>query len=401
VRRKLLFEILSFQDYLQIVSELEKIGAKVETIGYSSLNKPLHCIKLGEGDTRILAICRLHGNEPATTNAALYFTYLCLTEGRVGGIPMRDVLSKCKIALVPAANPDGLEEYYRLYIKNPKPSWENVFGKARVNAEGVDLNRDWLYLTQKETQCLHILLNEFRPHIVLDMHEFYFKGGYPPQWPDGEEEFMISLTDTPYFMVSESIKDLSREIMERAIDAVVNEGYGHWKIKERWFVGEEKGARREDVVVPATFLGSHVPYEHSAKLLVETWGVGLGEYLLSDRVNIHSLIIAHIAYYTYEKEKEVKEAVSESISEDIAFPEAMFRISGPSNEVNKAEKLLKLHDIAASKVGNEILIKLPQRRSRMASILLDKDFELNRRLFEKRKFYTIDHFLQVKVTKYS
>ena len=401
MRRKLLFDILSFQDYLQVINELEKIGAEVRTIGYSSLNKPLHCVKIGKGDTRILAICRLHGNEPATTNAALYFTYVCLTEGRVGGIPMREVLSKCKIALVPVANPDGLEEYYRFYSKNPKPSWENVFGKARVNAEGVDLNRDWLYLTQKETQCLHVLLNEFRPHIVLDMHEFYFKGGYPPQWPDGEGEFMISFTDTPYFMVSENIKNLSREIMERAVDAVINEGYDHWKVKERWFVGEVKGARREDIVIPAIFLGSHVPYEHSAKLLVETWGVGLGDYLLSDRVIIHSLVIAHTAYYAYEKEREIKEAISRSISEDLTFPEIVFRISGKSYEIAKAETLLKLHDIEFSKIGEEILVKLPQRRSRIASILLDKDFELNRRLSEKRKFYTLDHFLQVKITKYS
>ncbi|RLE99864.1 MAG: hypothetical protein DRJ63_04005 [Thermoprotei archaeon] len=400
MRKTLLFKVLSYEEYSKAVAELGKMGAQVEEIGFSLENRAIHCIKLGDGDIRILAICRLHGNEPATTNATLYFTYLYLDEGRIGGVPLKLALEKCTVAMIPAANPDGLAEYFKLYSKNPKPSWENPFTQARVNARGVDLNRDWLYLTQKETRCLHKFLNRFKPHIVLDMHEFYFKGGYPPQWPDSQDEFMISLTDTPYFMVSPTIKKLSLNLMQRVAEAFKEEGYSHWKTRLRWFVGEEKGADRE-VVIPAIFLGSHVPYEHSAKLLVETWGVGLGDYLLSDRVTIHALAIAHTALYAYEQSEAIKEAVSQSISEDLNHPSELFRVKGHPKAVADVRDLLELHDIKCSYLKDEVLVKLPQERSRMALILLDQNYELNRKLIEKRKFYTLNYVYNVHITKYS
>ncbi|RLE79768.1 MAG: hypothetical protein DRJ52_07740, partial [Thermoprotei archaeon] len=110
MRKTLLFKVLSYEEYSKAVAELGKMGAQVEEIGFSLENRAIHCIKLGDGDIRILAICRLHGNEPATTNATLYFTYLYLDEGRIGGVPLKLALEKCTVAMIPAANPDGLAE---------------------------------------------------------------------------------------------------------------------------------------------------------------------------------------------------------------------------------------------------------------------------------------------------
>ena len=394
--KKLSYRILSYSGVLSILRELEGLGAEVYSIGKSVEGRDIHVITVGKGDLKLLAICRLHGNEPAPTNAALLFAYNLLTKRRFLDTYLGDVLDKVSVTLVPLANPDGAEEYYARFSRTPEPSWMHAFEEARVNAEGYDLNRDWLFLEQPETQALHMLVNELQPAAILDMHEFYFKGGYPPRWPDGEGEFMIALTDAPYYWVSGPIQDVSLEL-SKAIAAGLKENWPHWPLRERWFLGDAKA--EEKPAVSPIYLGSHFPYEGCAKVLVETWGVGLGEYLLSDRVSVHALAIARAMVWLSENTDQVEEARREYFIEEEGFESATYIITG--QDLDRAETILQLHGIEYARSGGKLEVNVPQRRSKMALILLDPDSSLNKKLRERGKRFTLDTAVRVKVEKSS
>jgi len=48
-------------------------GAVVTTLGFSNEGRPIFVLKKGKGPIKILVIARLHGNEPAPTQAVLDF----------------------------------------------------------------------------------------------------------------------------------------------------------------------------------------------------------------------------------------------------------------------------------------------------------------------------------------
>ncbi|NUQ01376.1 MAG: succinylglutamate desuccinylase/aspartoacylase family protein [Armatimonadetes bacterium] len=102
--------------------------------------------------TRILVLARQHGNEPAGTVAVLGLLKDIMA-GR-GELPAQ--LSRICLVIVPMINPDGAE------------------ANRRSNARGADLNRDWIYRKQPETQAVEYLFNLWDPHVVLDLHELHW-----------------------------------------------------------------------------------------------------------------------------------------------------------------------------------------------------------------------------------
>ena len=392
------YRVLSSRDVKEIVEWFKSKGVSVEVIGESWEGKSIWSLRLGKGDLKVLSICRLHGNEPASTNGALLFAYHVVEKGFMRGFPLKKFLEKVSVYLIPLANPDGADSYYEKFKERSEPSWQNAFSDTRVNSRGVDLNRDWLFLEEKETQVLHAFINKIKPHIILDQHEFYFKGGYPPQWPSGKDEFMITLTDAPYYWVSQPIFKLSENVMNNIALTIEND-WPHWPISKRWFLGGGKGKPGEIAVAPI-YLGSHFPYENIAKVLVETWGVGLGEYLMWDRAHIHAMAIASTVQWIYEHGDEVLRLIKLSYAEDLKLGvEATYIIKGRDLEI--VENILRLHGIAFRKNKGELRVSVPQERTRMALILLDRNCEFNKKLREKGLEYTLDARFDVEIEKLS
>ncbi len=396
LRRALLHRIAGPEVLSEALSALSSLGASVRRLGVSEGGRPIYAVSVGRGPIRVLSVCRMHGNEPAPTNASLLFLLDLLTGSlRDRGLWADDVLRSVTVHVVPVANPDGAELYYELSRRvGHRPSWANVFSEARGDSLGYDINRDWMRLRLRETRLLHALATELSPHVVLDHHEFYYKGNYPPLWP---EDFMLTMTDAPYRGVHPEVKAVSSELLSRVARAVRLEGLGHWRLKERHFTGGSVGAGEELVVRP-TALGSHLPYEGSAKLLVETWGVGLGEYLLSDRVAIHYLALAEAARLAVEG-RERLEGMRRAFEEsEMSREEREYAVRGA--ELAEARALLSLHGVRYSDAGGELVVRVPQPRSTMALLLLDPDFELNALI--RREFgapVTLSTFLRVEVER--
>ena len=134
----------------------------------------------------------VHGNESVGMEAALK-TLHTLVSGSYNGV--NDWLRECIIIIDPCQNPDGRDLFanrYRnaqtLMINPDGNSWEHNQGwpGARANHYMFDLNRDWTWQTQTETQQRIALYNQFMPHIHADFHEmgpestFFFAPGAEP-----------------------------------------------------------------------------------------------------------------------------------------------------------------------------------------------------------------------------
>ena len=120
----------------------------VETIGQSVLNNPIYGLKIGNGKKRILMWSQMHGNESTTTKALfdLFNTFLDTHS------ELNYILEACTLYIIPILNPDGALAY------------------TRINANGVDLNRDAQNLTQPESTVLRNIFETFKPHFCYNLH---------------------------------------------------------------------------------------------------------------------------------------------------------------------------------------------------------------------------------------
>jgi hypothetical protein len=134
----------------------------------------------------------VHGNESAGMEAAMK-TLFTLAEGSYEGLS--DWINSCIIVIDPCQNPDGRDLYTNRYrmsqsldINPDRNAWEHNQGwpGARSNHYMFDLNRDWAWQTQIETQQRLALYNQFMPQVHADFHEmgpestFYFAPGADP-----------------------------------------------------------------------------------------------------------------------------------------------------------------------------------------------------------------------------
>lgn len=120
-----------------------------DVIGSSVLKKPIYSVTIGNGQKRILMWSQMHGNE-STTTKALFDVFNVLSNSNENQI--KKIIESCTILIIPMLNPDGAEAY------------------TRVNANGVDLNRDAQSLTQPESKILRQVFDEFEPDFCFNLH---------------------------------------------------------------------------------------------------------------------------------------------------------------------------------------------------------------------------------------
>lgn len=129
---------------------LENLSKKItiETIGSSVLNNPIHGIKIGSGEKRILMWSQMHGNESTTTKAIFDLLNTLINDDA----SINHILKACTLYIIPILNPDGALAY------------------TRINANEVDLNRDAQNLTQPESKVLRAIFKTFKPHFCYNLH---------------------------------------------------------------------------------------------------------------------------------------------------------------------------------------------------------------------------------------
>ena len=115
----------------------------------------------------------VHGNEASGTEAAMQTAYDLLTKHS-------SYLKNTIVIIDPCLNPDGRDRYVNWYyqlktkIANANPSaaeHNEPWPGGRPNHYLFDLNRDWAWLTQVESQQRIKKYNEWMPHVHVDFHE--------------------------------------------------------------------------------------------------------------------------------------------------------------------------------------------------------------------------------------
>ena len=114
------------------------------------------------GKTRVLVIGGIHAGEPAGKDAML-----ALLRDLVAGqhAAWADSLV---LVVAPIYNADGAE---RIAYTNRPLQWGPLGGMGvRPNAQGLDLNRDFVKAASPEAQAMIALIRDLDPHVVLDLH---------------------------------------------------------------------------------------------------------------------------------------------------------------------------------------------------------------------------------------
>ena len=115
----------------------------------------------------------VHGNESSGTEAAMQTAFRLLTD-------KKELLKNTVVIMDPCLNPDGRERYVNFYYQygnripdnHPFSAEHNEpWPGGRPNHYMFDLNRDWAWMTQIETQQRLQKYNDWLPHVHVDFHE--------------------------------------------------------------------------------------------------------------------------------------------------------------------------------------------------------------------------------------
>ena len=117
--------------YNHIVPLIKKLDTKfkVVSLGKSVENRTIESIEVGSGSTKIFMWSQMHGNESTTTKAVFDLLRFLSSESDLA----LEILESCTLRIIPMLNPDGAAAY------------------TRVNANGIDLNRDAQDVSQPES----------------------------------------------------------------------------------------------------------------------------------------------------------------------------------------------------------------------------------------------------------
>jgi hypothetical protein len=119
----------------------------------------------------------VHGDEISGANAAMIVAYYLAASEETA---IKEMLANTIIVLEPSINPDGMDRFvnwvstYRNTVANNDANhMEHHQGwvTGRTNHFWFDLNRDWLLLSQKESQQRLKYFHQYQPHVVGDFHE--------------------------------------------------------------------------------------------------------------------------------------------------------------------------------------------------------------------------------------
>src|SRR6185437_11378274 len=125
----------------------------------------------------------VHGNEPASSEASMKMLYWLLDPGSKAA----GWLDNMVVVLDPCINPDGRDRYVAWYNDvvgaqpNPDPQareHQEPWPHGRTNHYNFDLNRDWAWQTQIETQQRMIQYEAWLPQIHVDYHEQGYNNPY-------------------------------------------------------------------------------------------------------------------------------------------------------------------------------------------------------------------------------
>jgi hypothetical protein len=184
-------EVVRFFETLQ---SLYPNQVSLQTYGYTNEGRPLMLVFLASeknfknleamrmqhlsGDTSeqtpiVWLSYNVHGNESCGTEAAMETAYRLVASDS-------HLLEQSLVIMDPCLNPDGRDRYVNYFKQYRNKSGQfnaqsaehnEIWPGGRPNHYLFDLNRDWAWLTQVESQQRLKAFNQWLPHVHVDFHE--------------------------------------------------------------------------------------------------------------------------------------------------------------------------------------------------------------------------------------
>lgn len=207
--RELLVGIVSARENMEKLEQIKKNNrslSKAEKIEGKGIKPP----------AIVWLSYNVHGNEASATEAALKTLY-ALIEAKT--LNIQNWLRNTVVIIDPCLNPDGRARYVDYFngvvgVKpNPNPmarEHTEPWPGGRSNHYYFDLNRDWAWQSQIETQQRLVLYREWMPEVHVDFHEqnynepYYFAPSAEPIHQDitawqREFQLIVGKNNAKYF----------------------------------------------------------------------------------------------------------------------------------------------------------------------------------------------------------
>lgn len=332
-RRQLLLAIVASEEHMQ----------KIEEVRLNNLKN----IGLAEGtpSTDLPAIVWLsynvHGNEASSTEASMLTIYKLLTE-------KNNYLSNTIVIIDPCINPDGRDRYVNWYnqvASNPynadRQSTEHnePWPGGRPNHYLFDLNRDWAWATQVETQQRLVQYNKWMPHIHIDFHEQGINEPY--FFAPAAEPFHEVITD-----------------FQRSFQFEIGKNNAKYFDENGWLYFTRE---RFDLFYPSygdtypTFMGAiGLTYEQAGHGMA---GLGIitdeqSLLTLKDRLNHHTVAGLSTVETAHKNAKILNEELKKFFQNN-SFKYKSYVLQGSKDKINRLKELLMKHDIKFGSPNNQ------------------------------------------------
>jgi hypothetical protein len=170
--RPLYIAVLSSPDNMGHIDEIRKNNLRLTGL--------LNDAAANTNDPAIVWLSyNVHGNEASSSEVSMKVLYEILSGQNT---KLNDWLKNTVIIIDPCLNPDGRDRYVNWFnqMKGQEPNADpksrehrEPWPGGRVNHYNFDLNRDWVWQTQVESQQRLVVYQQWMPEIHCDFHEQY------------------------------------------------------------------------------------------------------------------------------------------------------------------------------------------------------------------------------------
>ena len=243
------------------------------------------------GRPTVVLIGQQHGDEPAGSEALLVISRE-LAQGL-----LEPLLDRINVVVVPRANPDGAEV------------------GTRVTANGVDMNRDHLLLNTPEARALAQVINDYRPILVVDAHEYTVVGRYLQKF-NAIQRYDALLQYTTTANYPEFLTKASQEWFHQPMVAALK-AQG---LTSDWYYTTSTNLQDKRISMGGTQpdTGRNVHgLKNTVSLLIETRGVGIGRMHIQRRVHAQVTAITSALRTTAERAANL-EQVRSFVARDVS-----------------------------------------------------------------------------------
>ncbi|MEJ7739542.1 MAG: M14 metallopeptidase family protein [Chitinophagaceae bacterium] len=176
--RPLIVTFISAAGNIKRLEEIRENNLRLANLGSSNVQPDLNAPAI------VWLSYNVHGNEASSSEAAMLTLFALVDPSNAG---TKEWLKNTVVVIDPCINPDGRDRYVNWFTSiagkqfNPDPqSREHIesWPYGRTNHYYFDLNRDWAWQVQLESQQRVKLYNEWLPQVHADFHEQYYNNPY-------------------------------------------------------------------------------------------------------------------------------------------------------------------------------------------------------------------------------